>query len=335
MEKRGRPAAGIAVLVLALTACAGRATGPVDVAASGHPSGSASRIFDEQEKANRKQAEDEVRRLFGLVQIPPGAVALHSAPAALLGPGTPNESTYVSQTRSWWVPMSFEALDDYVRHHPPAGLTAEASNSGFEGNEIIQSYAWWGQVRGSSQGRQLSIQVAPVMGGPDASYLRVDAGSEWLDPHPLRDSTGGSRLRLETGQSCPVRDRGFGGVRNDGADDLDGALAPNGTATSGRVCVYAEGNGGAFALLRQRVLARAEAARVAAAARAVELAHRNGSMIHCPAMLGLTIVVVLTYPSRPAVNLLVSTGGCPTASNGHLIASQSRSLAALVDLLTR
>jgi len=337
MGKPWRPVAGIialtVALILALTGCAERAT----TSPSRHGAGSASRSLDEQEKANRKQAEDEARRLFELARIPPGAVALQSAPAALAGPsvGTPAMSTYASLARFWRVPMSFAALDEYVRRHPPAGLTSEGDGSTRQhGLLTSHGYAWQDDPsHGSPQGGQLSMSMAPAVGSSDVSYLRVDAGSEWLDPHPVIDSMSGTRLRLETGQSCPAS--GIGGVRNDGADDLDGVLAPNATPASGRVCVYAGGNGQTFALLRQRTLPRAEAARVAAAAHAVDLAHPDGVVIHCPAFRGSTFLVVLSYPSRSAVDLLVDAGGCSSASNGHVVASQSVSLSALIDLVSK
>lgn len=342
MEKRRRPAAGQAVLALtllvmaipSLTACAGRATG-----SAGAPPASTARSFDEQEKVNRRQAEDEARRLLALAQLPPGAVAVRSAPAALAGPvvGTPGESTYASLVRFWRVPMSFAALDAYVGQHPPAGLTSPSEGYTRQGDLVTaHGYAWQdAPSRGSPRGGQLAMSVARVEGSPDASYLRVDAGSEWLDPHPIRDSRSGPRLRLESGQSCPSSARGFAGVRNDLTDDLDTALAPGGAAASGRICVYASGDGQALALLRQRSLPRAEAERVAAAARAVELAHPNDVVIHCPAMRDSTTVVVLSYPGRSAVDLWIRPGGCSAASNGHVTASPSPSLARLIDVVSR
>jgi hypothetical protein len=326
-------AAGLAFF-LALTACTARVTGPSGTSSRPPGAGSAPRSLDQQEKVNRKQAEDEVRRLLGLVQLPPGAVALGSAPAALPGPGTPAVSTYASVARFWRVPLSFSALDGYLVNHPPAGLTEESSNSGFADGTIIQSYAWWSPAQGPSQGGQLSIQVAPTKGSGELSYLRVDAGSQWLDPHPIRDGASGALLRLETGEACPAR-WGFTGVRNDEADELDRVLAPNGTPTSGRLCVYPGSAGGPFALLRQRTLSRAEATRLAAAAHSVELGHADNSVTNCPAFPGSTIVLVLTYPNRRAVNLLIRTGGCSTASNGRVVASASASLAALEDLVNQ
>jgi hypothetical protein len=328
-------AAGLACFV-ALTACAGHVTSPSATSSRPPATGSTPRSLDEQQKVNRKQAEDEVARLILLAQAPPGAVALDSAPAALSEPsaGTPSTSSYVALARFWRVPMPVAALEDYVRGHPPAGLTQVQDGSESQrGTVVVRFYGWRDVQRpGSSpSGGQLSIGVA---GSGNVSYLRADAGSEWLDPHPIPDDTSGARLRLEAGQSCPAG-RGFADVRNDGADDLDRALAPQDAPASGRLCVYPGSDGGASGLLRQRALSRAEAARLAAAAHSVELGHLDNAVTNCPAFPGLTIVLVLTYPSRPAVDLLIRTGGCSTASNGHVVASGSTSLAALEDLLNQ
>jgi hypothetical protein len=297
--------------------------------------------LDEQETANRQQAEDEARGLLARVRIPPGAVALDMTPPELAGPalGIPEtRGTYLTLARFWQVPMSITAADDFVRQHPPAGLAREGSSAENRQGMIMLGYAWGGKVLPSSQGGQLSIEVAGRAAagtGPAISYLRVVAGSPWLDPHPFRDSADGSRLRLENGERCPAGEQGVVGVRNHGADDLNGALAPSGDPTSGRVCVYAGMNGEPFPLVRQRALPRAEAARVAAAARSVRIAHSNP----VPSCLGSrsaatrAVLTYLTYPGRPAINLWLVTGSCPVASNGHLVAVGNPSVAALVDLV--
>jgi hypothetical protein len=235
--------------------------------------------------------------------------------------------------------MSFKAADDYGRQHPPAGLAREGSSSESRQGLTTRGYAWDGQVLPFSLGGQLSVTVAgsvAAAAGGDVSYLGVVAGAPWLDPHPLRDTSDGSRLRLESGQSCPASELGVVGVRNDRAGDLDGALAPNGAPTSGRVCVYAGSNGQAYALLRQRPLPGPEAAQVAAAAHSVELAHPNGPSSCTRSSSAAAALVVLTYPGRrPAVNLWIVTDGCLRASNGHLVAVRSPSVTALADLVSR
>ena len=150
-----------------------------------------------------------------------------------------------------------------------------------------------------------------------------------------RDDTSGARLRLESGEACPASDRRIVGVRNDGSDEVDGALAPNEDPTSGLVCVYAGMDGRASALLRQAVLPGAAAVRVARAARSVTLGQPGKSAWNCPAGHGSATAVVLSYSQRPAVDLWLLTDGCPFASNGQLVAFPSDSLVALIDLVNQ
>jgi hypothetical protein len=341
MGKSWRTATSIAVFCLALTACTGQSRNALDTPAKRIPPDPATQRLDDQERVDRQQAEDEARGLLERVRIPPGAVVLNFAPVELLGPalGIPlTSSTYIRLARYWRVPMSFKAADDYVRQHPPAGLAQVGSSFETRQGLTMHGYAWDGQALPFSRGGQLSIEVAgrvAAAAGGDLSYLRVVAGSPWLDPHPFRDSTDGPRLRLESGRSCPASGQGTVGVRNDGADELDGALVPDGAPDSGLVCVYPGGSDLISTLLRHRAVSRAEAVRVAAAARSVELAHPNGPVINCSGMPGSTFVVVLRYPGRPAVNLYLRTGECSTASNGHVVAPISPSLTALVDVVNQ
>lgn len=336
MKRSWRTATCIAVFCLALTACTGgeRSTTP----AKRVPPDPATQRLDDLETANQKQAEDAARALLERVLIPPAAVALDMAPTQLLGPavGIPQYGSYIRLPRYWRVPMPFTAADDYVRRHPPAGLVREGSSSETRQGMISHGYAWDDQALPSPQGGHLSIEVvgSVAAAGGDASYLRVIAASPWLDPHPIRDSMDGPRLRLESGQSCPASEVGGVGVRNDRADDLKGVLAPNGVPTSGRVCLYAEMNREPIPLVRQRALSGAEAAQVATAAHSADLAHPEGGP-SCQETRGEVAVVVLTYPGRPAVNLWIVTGDCPRASNGHLVARGNPSATALIDLVNQ
>lgn len=295
----------------------------------GRTSTSTSVGYDEQARINRTQAEDATRRLLDLASIPPGAVELASAPAALPGPalGTPESETHANLARYWRVPLSFAAADAYVRAHPPAGLTEEGSSSGTEQGMTHRGYAWGGSAPGSEHGGELSIGVAGNPADGQVSYLRVDAGSDWLDPHPITDRESGPRLRIEAGQSCPASDRGIVGVRNSGSG-FDTALAPDERPTGGRVCRYAGGNDQPFALLSQRQLSADVAARLAATAHATDLSHAN-AVTSCPMADGSAAVLVLTYPSRPATNLWLLTSGCSSVSNGHLRATDLAGLAIL------
>jgi hypothetical protein len=189
MEKSWRMATSIAVCCLALTACTGQTRH--NTPAKRIPPDPATQRLDEQERANRMQAEDEARGLLERAPIPPGAVQLNMAPTELLGAelGIPVYGTYLELARYWRIPMSFKAADDYVRQHPPAGLAGGGSSSATRQGMTMHGYAWDGQVLPFSQGGQLSIEVAgsvAAAAGSDVSYLGVVASSPWLDPHPIR-----------------------------------------------------------------------------------------------------------------------------------------------------
>jgi hypothetical protein len=331
MKSRWRSAAGIGVLLLTLTACAGRVTGP---SARQPGVGSASRGLDEQQEVNRKQAEVEARRLLGLAQIPPAAVALDSAPAALpvRAMGEDGVETVVDLARYWRLPMSFRAAQDYLEQHPPAGLT-QWGGSAEHGTPtaMVDGYGW-ADVDSASHG-DLEFGLASIGDASTAgtaSYLRVDARAEWLDPHPLADVETGPRMRLDAGNRCPADDRWMVGVRNDGPD-FDRNLVPPATPNAGLLCYYAGLNGKRFGLLVQRVLPAQDAARVADAARRVELAHLDGGTYNCPMDDGSVTVLMLEYPHRAAANLWLKVRGCAFASNGHIRAPGSSTPAALID----
>jgi hypothetical protein len=192
----GRRVVPVLLLCLPLSGCAAShpaARGdPVSTAASqGAPD------YDSQERANRDKAETGARQLLTLVGLPPGAVELTAAPAALTGPalGSTRSATEVDLARYWHLPLPFAAADAYLRQHPPAGLSEWGSSSG--GSSGAKGYAW-----ADSSGGQLQLGLAPA--GGSASYLRADAVATWLDPHPLRDAAPGPRLRIEAGGRCPA-----------------------------------------------------------------------------------------------------------------------------------
>jgi hypothetical protein len=333
MANRWPAVAGVMALLLSLTACAGHGRGP----GPNRPgTGSTPRSFDEQEKVHRKQAEDEARRLFELARIPPGAVALGSAPAALSSPamGENGVETTASLTSYWRVPMSFPAAEQYVQKHPPAGLTQWASSSEDSPTVIVHAYAW---TDGGSSHGELEFGLAS-MGEEStagaASYLRVDARVEWLDPHPVADTRAGARMRLEAGNRCPADDRGIVGVRNDGPG-FDRNLVPAETPNAGLLCSYAGRNGKRFGLLLQRVLSAEEARRIADVAHRVDLGHLDGGVTNCPAYDNSTNVLMLVYPHRAATNLWLEDRGCPSVSNGHVTAVGSPSQGALFDAMNQ
>jgi hypothetical protein len=281
-------------------------------------------------EANRDKATKEAQRLLERVVIPPGAVALAKAPAALPGPalGIPSDLTYVDLSRFYQIPLSLQDTLAYVKMHPPAGVTESGFSRG--GSVPTVGFAWYGKdADDPSTGGQLSVVMAPA--GAASTYFRVDAGHSWLDPRPARDTTSGPRLRIESGGSCPASDTRAVGVRNSG-EDLSGELAPDSTATGGLICFYDGLNGAVrFALLHSRTLTTADADRLGRLAHEVDLSHSDGGFMHCPMDDGSAAVLVLAYPNRPAVDIWLHERGCVSVSNGQVGASGSNSMAALLD----
>ncbi len=317
------------LLCLPVAGCAGAHTAGTGPGSTRAPGGG--QDYDAQARANRSRAEADARRLLALVDLPPGSVELSTAPAALAGPalGLPRSDTVVNLATYWRVPLAFAAVQDYLRQHPPAGLSEWGSSSAGSGGTTgtagtTSGYGWAGTGTGSPAG-QLEIGLA-ADAADGTSYLRADALTDWLDPHPLPDDATGRRLRLAAGDPCPAEDAGIVGVRNDG-DGFDRSLLPAGTPRQGLLCSYAGGNGG-YTLVRQQALPAAAAARLAEAAHRVDLGHAN-AITSCPADDGAATLLLLDYPNRPAADLWLRVAGCRSASNGSTRAVSSATLTAL------
>jgi hypothetical protein len=330
--------ATVIALCLTATACGSPATARLDASSSSAAPGTGSagpREWVAQEKANRAKAESDARLLLARAEIPPGSVELTSAPAALPGPalGSNQADTSLTLTNYWRVPLSFPVADAFVKQHPPAGLSEMGAISGGSLAAKIQGRAWAGG--GSGPSGQLHIGLASIGDGSaadEASYLRVDALTEWQDPRPIPDEVAGARMRIEAGDRCPADNKGVVGVGTKG-EQLADNLAPADKPKAGLLCSYAGlSNDQPFTLSRQRVLSAAAAARVAEAARRADLSH-SGGMRSCPGMDNGVLVLVLEYPSRPAVNLWLRFSGCPSASNGSIRAVDRPSLAALREVV--
>jgi hypothetical protein len=162
------------------------------------------------------------------------------------------------------------------------------------------------------------------------SSWRVDAIDTWLDPVPLRDDAGGPRLRVTVAGGCPKTDEGEAGVSNDGAD-LDASLLPAGAPSAGLICYYSGMNGKAFALTRSVPLSAANAARLAVAANASQLSHLDDEHVNCPSDDGSQAVLAFSYSGRTDVDLDYALTGCSWVANGHIVATPSDALSALVD----
>jgi hypothetical protein len=331
-------------LCLAATGCAGAQT--AQSGASGSPqtaSGISSSAdvpnYEAQYQARRVDAESKARQLLALAEVPPGSVELATAPAALSAPalGSTEAPTNVDLAKYWRVPLSFPALDAYVKQHPPAGLSQSGNMSRSSGTPYTTlGYSWHGGGGSSSNG-ELHIGLAAIgdaSAAGKASYLRVDALTSWLDPRPLPDKAAGARMRIEAGDRCPADDKGMVGVRNEGKD-LDHALAPADKPNAGLLCSYAGMNGSSSALSLERVLTAADAARVAEAAHRVSLSHYDAMRTGLGMSDDSVTVLVLQYPNRPAVNLWLPSASRSGTSNGHIVATDLLSLGQLRDVVNK
>ncbi|MEO6500385.1 MAG: hypothetical protein ABIQ09_00560 [Jatrophihabitantaceae bacterium] len=323
------------LLCLAATGC-GSAQSAQPAATSSPQASSGPPDYDAQEKAGRTQAEGDARKLLALAEVPPGSVELTTAPAALSDPalGSTDSSTNVDLAKYWRVPLSLPALEAYVKQHPPAGLSQWGSRGRSSGGPATTLGFGWSGGGGSSPDGQLHIGLGSI--GDDsaagkASYLRVDALTTWLDPHPIPDRATGTRMRIEAGDRCPAENKGMVGVRNEGTD-LDHALAPADKPNAGLLCSYTGLNGEAFALSLERVLAAADAGRIAEAAHRTALSHYDASR-SCGMDDGSVTVLVLQYPNRPAVNLWLPSTSCHGTSNGHIVATDLLGLGGLRDVV--
>ncbi|HEX8082560.1 MAG TPA: hypothetical protein VF557_20295 [Jatrophihabitans sp.] len=330
-------------LCLVATGCAGAQTARSGAsgspqAASGAPS-SAAPDYEAQYRAGRADAESAARKLLALAEVPPGSVELATAPAALSGPalGSTVAPTNVDLARYWRVPLSFPALDAYVKQHPPAGLSQSGNMSRGSGTPYTTlGYSWHG-AGGSSSNGELHIGLAAIgdaSAAGKASYLRVDALTSWLDPRPRPDKAVGARMRIEAGDRCPAENKDMVGVRNEGKD-LDHNLAPADKPNAGLLCSYAGMYGDALALSLERVLTAADAARIAEAAHRVSLSHYDALHTSLGMRDRSVTVLVLQYPNRPAVNLWLPSTSRSVTSNGHIVATDLLSLGKLRDVVNQ
>ena len=107
-------------------------------------------------------------------------------------------------------------------------------------------------------------------------------------------------------------------MSNHGAD-INKAILPSETPRSGLICQYGGLNAKPPSGLAGKVVLAATAAqRVAAQASRLRLDHTGGVVRHCPMDDGGVVVIALSYPGRPDVDLWYAATGCQYVSNGHI-----------------
>lgn len=304
------------VVAVALAGCGvGSTVGAHHVSTSQHPSTTS-------QVSPRQQADRDAQELLTHVRVPPSSTATRAAPASRLDAPyeQPEESSLVDRHLFWRVGMTVDATSAWLRAHPPAGLAlTQNGNGGGPEYQVIQFAYEPKQPRTDGALRQLQVEVTNL--DQASSGIRADALAEWLDPHPIRDTASGRRMHVTTDTRCPASDRGDVGVSDTGAD-LAKSLLPAATPTSGRVCVYDGLNGHPpFRLAGDRLLTASQAQRMASAARALPLAHRDGGVTNCPSDDASAAVIVLRYPDGRTVDLWAAVSGCAYISNGSIIAA--------------
>ncbi len=275
---------------------------------------------------NRRAAQHEADRLLALVRVPTGATAVDRLPSQLAHsfPVTrPAADSVIDRHRQWQLNQRSAQVLGWLRGRRPAELTPSASWS-VSGPEVqITGDSYSAPDRPAWNGAQVQIAVITTKGS--STLIRADALVTWLDPRPLPDRRPGPRLRVTIAGGCPARDRGAVGVTNGGADLADRLLpAPSaGAPTEGLICRYDRANGHRFQLRRTVRLTAARAALVARDVGRISLAHRVNQVRSCTPGDGRSTVIVLAYPGRPDVDLLYSSSGCPTLSNGRIFTEAS------------
>ncbi len=310
-----------AALMAALASCAAPGQAPISPPSGtpgGTPSSAPAADLAAEAAQNKQEADDEARRLLSLAHIPPNATETSVAPSTQPGPalGAPRDNSLIDHATFYRVPMPFDDAVAWIKAHPPEGLATAGTMSGTGGPRVAGfSYA---QPAGAWPQAQLEIGIAAD--GADASDIRIDGVTQWLDPRPERVSASGKRLSVTVAGGCPQSDKAYTNVENEGGE-LDEAMLPTQIPTSGLVCGYEGLNGTPFALTAQRRLDAAAAKKLSAAVGGLSLAHLDADNVpvSCPFDDGSAAVLVFSYASRPDVAIWYHSRGCQSVSNGRIV----------------
>jgi hypothetical protein len=329
MSRRARRLAittlvGLVTVGLVTAGCAARVTrtGPLPDPTTTGPS----------VEANEAAAQQEARRLLTLARVPPGAVDLSTPPPALTGPPMLSTvETAATAARYWLVHLPYAGALDWVRSHPPNGLTGFSSFTGGPGPALSAGFGYSEPDTDAWTNAWLQVGVAPL--SVSTSAIAATTQVVWLDPRPLPDTLAGPRMSLTVGGGCPAGDADIVGVRNTRADLTD-RLVPAADPTGGLICRYDGLNGTRFRLTAGRRLGAPAAAQVARALRALPLSHSQTAMLQpCPFQDGRAVAIALSYPGQPDVAIWWSASGCQRVANG-VITAAARDFGATVDTVT-
>lgn len=264
-------------------------------------------------EGNRRATQAEAQRLLGLTPVPSGAVRTSPRPALVDGPalGTPATTSLVDDHEYWQVDRPADQVLAWLRSHRPRGLKdAGSTMDSVKGVTTIEGLGWSEPDRTYATGLRLTVTVAPV--GND-SVIRADGMGVWLDPRPLPQAHGGTRIRVTVRGGCPDSDRSAVGVTNPGSD-LQRQLLPDARPTRALRCEFVGPS-----LVRSQRLNASGALRLANEYRQLPVAHADGVVTDCPADVGWIDIVAFHYAGRPDVDLWDHASGCATVSNGSIV----------------
>jgi hypothetical protein len=323
------------ILTLAVAGCGGASAGRAPESSTTTGTTTTTTTEMTTVTANRAAAEREAQRLLGLVPIPDGAVALTAPPDGLDDvPDRPMVDSFAVRSRFWTLQVPYQQAKAWIDAHPPIPLRWTVHGSGSGGPH--GSLTTWGTDQSTSSAWQWARATASLVGSDGStSTMRVDGMAVWLDPTPYPDDVtagAGQRVRVTVASGCPASDRSVGGVTGDGPD-LDTQLLPGPNATAALACRYSGLNGGdgkpALTLIATHRLDAAAARRLAVAVLALRLAHPVGAVGSCGGNDGSAVLVALTYPGRPDVDLWIATTGCQVIANGHIRTDSGPAIAGL------
>jgi hypothetical protein len=175
-----RRAVGVAAtltLAMSAVACTGSARPTTSATSPATPPATAAI------SSARTTALGEAKRLLGLIQVPPGAVMLPSAPVpALAEPSELPASPELLDVHGFWrVPMSMPDALTWFQDHPPIGLqpSGHATGTGPSGT-TSESLEYEDQLSAAYNWATLVIEIVPDSEG--SSDVRVDGQTIWVPP---------------------------------------------------------------------------------------------------------------------------------------------------------
>jgi hypothetical protein len=222
----------------------------------------------------------------------------------------------VDRSHFWTIDMGIDDTLAWLEAHPPAGLhSTGTTNGGGPGYRTAGDMYDVKDVKGVT-GQELQIAVSTI--SATTTGIRADGMAIWLDPQPIRDTVDCARLRITIQGGCPARRGNTVGVTNHDPE-LSHALLPRGRPTAALVCRFNGANDKpASGLGATRTLGQSAAARVADAARAIDLSHPDGGTTSCAMDDGSVTVLVFAYPGKADVDLWFARTGCRQLSNGSI-----------------